>query len=51
MERLVIPIQEIVDLATQTAVAGAIRIAEIAGDGVYEQMISVIAVIYEMDPG
>ena len=44
-------IGEIVDLGTQVATAGAIRAAEIVGDDIFEYVIGIAIIIYELDPG
>lgn len=45
-----IEISNIVDLTTQVATTGAIRAAELIGDDIFEYIIGVAIVIYEMDP-
>lgn len=42
---------QIVDLTTQVATTGAIRAAELFGDDIFEYIIGVAIVIYEIDPG
>lgn len=44
-------IAQIVDLATQVATAGAIRAAEMTADEVFEYIIGMSIVVYEIDPG
>lgn len=43
-------INQIVDLTTQVATTGSIRGAELIGDDIFEYIIGVVLVIYEMDP-
>ena len=43
-------INQIVDLGTQVATTGAIRTVELFADDVFEYIIGVAIVIYEMDP-
>jgi hypothetical protein len=43
-----IDINHIVELGTQVATIGAIRAAEVTGDDVFEYIIGVAIVIYEM---
>lgn len=42
-----IDIRHIVELGTQVATAGAIRLGEMAGDDIFERVIGVAIVIYE----
>lgn len=44
-------IAHIVDLATQVATTGAIRAAEMTADEVFEYIIGMAIVVYEIDPG
>ncbi len=44
-------ISEIVDLGTQVASTGAIRAMEIVGDDVFQYVIAIAIIVYEMDPG
>lgn len=44
-------VSQIVDLGTQVATTGAIRAAELIGDDIFEYIIGVAIVVYEMDPG
>ncbi len=46
-----IALDEIVELGTQVAIAGAIRTAEASSDQVFEYLIAVAMLIYEMNPG
>ena len=43
-----IDIRHIVELGTQIATAGAIRLAETGGDDIFERVIGVAIVVYEM---
>lgn len=44
-------ITHIVDLATQVATTGAIRAADMTADEVFEYIIGMAIVVYEIDPG
>ena len=44
-------IDQIVDLGTQVAVSGAIRMGEIVGDDIFEYIVAIAAIVYEMEPG
>ena len=44
-------IAQIVDLGTQVATAGAIRAAEMTADEVFDYIIGMAIVVYEIDPG
>lgn len=46
-----IDIGDIVELGTQVAATGAIRLAEIVGDDVFDYVISIAIIVYESDPG
>lgn len=50
MPTISMDLSEIVELATQVATAGAIRAGQVAGDDVFEQVIAVAMLIYEMSP-
>lgn len=50
MPIVTIPLAEIVDLGTQVATTGAIRVAEASGDQVFEYIIAVAMLVYEMYP-
>lgn len=43
-------IAQIVDLGTHVATTGAIRAGEIVGDDIFEYIVGIAVVIYEMDP-
>jgi hypothetical protein len=43
-----IDISQIVDLGTRVATAGAIRFGEVSGDDVFERIVGIAVVIYEM---
>lgn len=45
-----IDIDQIVDLSTQVAVSGAIRMGEIVGDDIFEYIVAIAVIVYEMDP-
>ena len=45
-----IDIGEIAELATQVAVAGAIRVADGSGDETFEYVVGIAVLIYEMYP-
>ncbi|MCP3731608.1 hypothetical protein M9978_14365 [Sphingomonas sp. MG17] len=47
---LTLPLAQIATLGTEVATHGALRIAEIAGDDVFESMIAVAILIYENYP-
>ncbi len=47
---IALPLAEIATLGTQVATHGALRAAEIAGDEVFEMMISIAILIYETYP-
>lgn len=49
IDLLAIDINHIVELGTQVATSGAIRAAEVIGDDVFEYIIGIAIVIYEMD--
>lgn len=44
-------ISQIIDLGTQVATTGAIRTAELIADDVFEYIIGMAIVVYEIDPG
>lgn len=46
-----IDINQIADLGTQVATNGAIRAMEFFSDDIFEYIIGVAIVVYEMDPG
>lgn len=50
MPIVTIPLAEIVELGTQVATTGAIRAAEASGDQVFEYIIAVAMLVYEMYP-
>jgi hypothetical protein len=43
-------IAHIVDLGTQVATCGAIRVAEMVGDDVFDYIVGIAVVMYEMEP-
>ena len=45
-----VDIDQIVDLSTQVAVSGAIRMGEIVGDDIFEIIVAIAVIVYEMDP-
>jgi len=50
MNILGIDIDQIVQLGTQIATTGAVRAFEVAGDDLFEMVIGVAVLIYEVDP-
>lgn len=50
MPAITIDLSEIVELATDVATAGAIRAGQVVSDDVFEQVIAVAMLIYEMTP-
>jgi hypothetical protein len=44
-------IDQIVELGTQVAIGGAIRLGEIVGDDIFEYIVAIAAIVYEMEPG
>lgn len=50
MDIFTIDINSIVDLGTQVATSGAIRAAEVLADDVFEYIIGVAILIYEVHP-
>lgn len=50
MEVFSIDIHHIADLATQVGIGGAIRALEQAGDDVFDYIIAVAILIYEVNP-
>ncbi|MEP9401253.1 hypothetical protein [Sphingomonas sp. VNH70] len=46
-----IALHEIVELDTPVAIAGAIRTTEATGDQVFEYLIAIAMLVYEMTPG
>jgi hypothetical protein len=48
---IALPLAEIATLGTQVAAHGAIRIAEFAGDEVFEMLIGIAILVYEAQPG
>jgi hypothetical protein len=50
MDIMGIDINQIVELGTQVAQAGAIRAREWVADGTFEYVIGIAVLIYEMDP-
>jgi hypothetical protein len=44
-------IGQIADLTTQVATAGAVRIADMVDDGLFDLIIAIALLIYEIDPG
>ncbi len=50
MPIVTIPLTDIVELGTQVATTGAIRVAEASGDQVFEYIIAVAMLVYEMYP-
>lgn len=46
-----IDIGQIIELGTQVATTGAMRIAEVVGDDTFEYIVSIAIITYEMDPG
>lgn len=51
MARMGLDIDHIVELGTQVAISGAIRFGEIVGDDVFDYLVAIAVIIYEMDPG
>lgn len=51
MQLLGLDISHIVDLATQVATSGSIGSVDIYTDEIFEYIIGVAIVVYEMDPG
>lgn len=47
---ITLPIQEIATLGTQVATHGAIRATEVVGDDIFEMLISIAILVYEMYP-
>lgn len=45
-----LPLTEIAALGTQIATHGAIRAAEVAGDEIFEMLISIAVLVYETYP-
>lgn len=43
-------IDQIVELGTQVAISGAIRLGEIVGDDIFEYIVAIAVIVYEMDP-
>lgn len=50
MDVMGLDIGQIVELGTHVAQSGAIRMGEIVGDDVFEYIIGVAIIVYEMDP-
>lgn len=50
MDLFTINIADIADLATFVAINGAAVIAEYSGDQLFETIVGVAALVYEMDP-
>ncbi len=50
MPTVTIAMADIVDLGTQVATTGAIRMAEATSDQVFEYLIAVAMLVYEMVP-
>ncbi len=50
MDIIGIDIDQIVDLSTQVAISGAIRMGEIVGDDIFEIIVAIAVIVYEMDP-
>ena len=50
MDTFGIDIGQIVELGTQVATHGAIRAAEMVADDIFEYVIGVVILIYEIDP-
>lgn len=46
-----IDINQVVELGTQVATSGSIRAGEIVGDDIFEYLVGIAVVIYEMNPG
>lgn len=51
MDAFGIDIGHIVELGTQVAAHGALRLGEVLDDELWEYVIGIAIVIYEMDPG
>ena len=51
MDIMGLDIHGIVTLGTQVATCGAFRLGEIVDDEVFEYIVGVAVLIYEMDPG
>ena len=45
-----IDISQIADLTTHVATSGALRVAELVGDDIFEYIIGIAVLIYEIDP-
>lgn len=50
MELFKLDIGEIVDLGTQVAVNGAIRVSDGFGDDMFEYLVGIAVLVYEMFP-
>lgn len=48
---ITLPSTEIASLGTQVATHGAIRAAEVTGDGIFEMLIAIAVLVYETYPG
>lgn len=47
---ITLPLAEIAALGTQIATHGALRVAEVAGDEVFEMLVAIAVLIYETYP-
>lgn len=47
---ITLPVAEIATLGTQIATHGAIRAAEVAGDDIFEMLIAIAILVYEVYP-
>ncbi len=43
-------LSQIVELPTQIATSGALRVLEVASDDIFEYVIAIATIIYEMQP-
>ncbi len=44
---LTLSLQDIAALGTQVATHGSLRVAEVAGDDVFEMMIAIVVIVYQ----
>lgn len=51
MDLIGLDIGQIVDLGTHVATTGAMRVADMVSDELFDLIISVAILIYELDPG
>lgn len=50
IDLLSIDINHIVELGTRIATTGAIRAAEVVGDDIFEYIVGIAVLVYEVDP-